>query len=180
MNYHRSKELLMRWMELNAFTTIYRTHEGNLPDANVQFYTDNETLSQFSRLARVYAAWAPYRIQLVKEAAQAGLPVVRHPFIHYPDDPEVYKISYQQFMVGTEFMVVPVLDEGQTQVRAYLPAGEWIHVWSGKQYGDPAQGIYVTVDAPIGKPCVFYRSGSEAGARFADNLSNAGLLEIAK
>jgi len=180
MNYHRSKELLMRWMELNAFTTIYRTHEGNLPDANVQFYTDNETLAQFSRFAKVYAAWAPYRIQLVQEAAQTGLPVVRHPFINYQDDPEVYKISYQQFMVGREFMVVPVLDEGQTQVRAYLPAGEWVHLWSGKKYGDLAKGIYVTVDAPIGKPCVFYRSGSEAGARFADNLSKAGLLETVK
>ena len=177
MNYHRSKELLMRWMELNAFTTIYRTHEGKLPDANAQFYTDNETLSQFSRFAKVYAAWSSYRSQLVLEAAQTGLPVVRHPFIHYPDDPEVYKISYQQFMVGTEFMVAPVLDKGQSQVARYLPAGEWVHLWSGKKYGDPVKGTYVTVDAPIGKPGVFYRAGSAVGEKFATNLRQAGLLE---
>ena len=177
MNYHRGKELLLRWMELNAFTTIYRTHEGNLPDANVQFYSDNETLAQFSRFAKVYAAWAPYRVQLVQEAAQTGLPVVRHPFIHYPGDPEVYKLSYQQFMVGSEFMVAPVLDKGQTQVRAYLPAGEWLHLWSGQKYGDPVKGTYVTVDAPIGRPAVFYRTGSEAGEAFAASLRQAGLME---
>ena len=103
------KELLMRWMELSAFTSVYRTHEGNLPEANVQFYTDEDTLQQFSRFARVYAAWQPYRSRLVQEAAASGLPVVRHPFIHYPADPEVYGIRYQQFMVGPEFMVATLV-----------------------------------------------------------------------
>jgi alpha-glucosidase len=176
MNYHRSKELLMRWMELNAFTSIYRTHEGNLPDANVQFYTDNDTLQQFSRFAKVYAAWEPYRRQLVQEAAASGLPVVRHPFIHYPSDPETYRIQNQQFMVGSEFMVVPVLDEGQLKVRAYLPAGEWVHVWSGQRFGDINKGLYVEVDAPLGKPAVFHRAGSAAGEKFTSDLKAAGLL----
>lgn len=27
IKYHRSEELLLRWMELNAFTTVFRTHE---------------------------------------------------------------------------------------------------------------------------------------------------------
>lgn len=27
INYTRSEELLLRWMELNAFTTVFRTHE---------------------------------------------------------------------------------------------------------------------------------------------------------
>lgn len=31
--YYRSEELLLRWMELNAFTTVFRTHEvsNNFP-----------------------------------------------------------------------------------------------------------------------------------------------------
>ncbi|HKH75677.1 MAG TPA: hypothetical protein VKA51_01845 [Rubrobacteraceae bacterium] len=51
------------------------------------------------------------------------MPLVRHPFIHYPDDPEIHGIEYQ-FMVGSEFMVAPVLDPGQEEVTLYLPAGE--------------------------------------------------------
>ena len=176
MNYHRSKELLLRWTEFNAFTSIYRTHEGNLPEANVQFYTDEDTLKQFSRFAKVYVAWQPYRSQLVREAFATGLPVVRHPFIHYPADPNVYSIHYQQFMVGSEFMVVPVLDEGKSKVRAYLPMGEWVHIWSGRRYGNINNGIYIEVDAPLGKPAVFYRAGSAIGEKFVADLKAAGLL----
>ncbi len=170
MNYRRSKELLLRWMELSAFTTIYRTHEGNRPKLNAQFYTDNESLAHFSQFAHVYKAWAFYRQQLVAEAALTGLPVVRHPFIHYPDDPVVYRLSYQQFMVGSEFMVAPVLDPRRTSVTIYLPAGRWVHLWSGTIYGSPDHGVTVTVPAPLGQPGVFYQEGSPVGAQFRANL----------
>jgi len=175
LKYHRSKELLMRWVELAAFTVVFRTHEGNRPEVNYQIYSDEETLRHFSRFARVYAAWKPYRMELVKEAAETGLPVVRHPFVHYPHDPEVYDLDYQ-FMVGADFMVAPVLDPGEEEVEVYLPAGRWVHLWSGKEYGSPEEGVYETVRAPIGEPAVFYKEGSEAGRRFREELERQGLL----
>ena len=175
-DYHRSKELLMRWMELNAFSVVFRTHEGNDPDKNAQFYTDDETMGQFARCANIYAAWFPYRKQLVQEGVEQGLPVVRHPWIHYWNDPEVLKIVYQQFMVGSEFMVAPVLDPGVTRVRVYLPKGRWHHVWSDKVYGGNESGQYLEMDAPMGFPAVFYREGSAAGEAFRAALSGAGLL----
>ncbi|KAG0450452.1 hypothetical protein HPP92_026736 [Vanilla planifolia] len=42
INYKRSEELLMRWMELNAFNTVYRTHQGNKPESNCQFYSNKK------------------------------------------------------------------------------------------------------------------------------------------
>ena len=117
----------MRWIELGAFTAVFRTHEGNRPGVNHQIYSDEESLLHFSRFAKVYAAWKPYRMELVEEAAETGLPVVRHPFIHYPDDPEVYGLEYQ-FMVGQDLMVAPVLNPGQRTVEVYLPAGRWVHL----------------------------------------------------
>jgi sulfoquinovosidase len=175
LRYHRSKELLMRWIELGAFTTVMRTHEGNIPEVNYQIYSDEETLRHFSRFAKVYAAWEPYRMELVKEAADSGLPVVRHPFINYPDDPEVYGLEYQ-FMVGTDFMVAPVLDPGEDRVEVYLPKGRWVHVWTGKEYGSSERGVYETVRAPIGEPAVFYKEGSDTGRRFRGELARRGLL----
>ncbi|KAI4330310.1 hypothetical protein MLD38_028608 [Melastoma candidum] len=124
VKYRRSEELLLRWMELNAFTTVFRTHEGNKPSCNSQFYSNDRTYSHFARFAKVYNAWKFYRIQLVKEAARKGLPVCRHLFLHYPDDDKVHKLSYQQFLVGTEILVVPVLDKGKNKVKAYFPIGE--------------------------------------------------------
>ena len=175
VRYHRSKELFMRWTELAAFTPVFRTHEGNRPEDNHQFYSDKETLRHFSRFAKVYAAWKPYRQELVREASETGLPLVRHPFIHYPRDPEVYGLEYQ-FMVGSEFMVAPVLDPGKDEVEVYLPAGKWVHVWTGEVYGSTKNGVHETVRVPIGEPAVFYREGSGAGSRFRSELERRGLL----
>jgi alpha-glucosidase (family GH31 glycosyl hydrolase) len=178
LKYHRSRELLMRWTELGAFTVVFRTHEGNRPGVNHQIYSDAETLRHFARLAEVYAAWKPYRMKLVEEAAETGLPVVRHPFVHYPDDPEVYGLDYQ-FMVGSEFMVAPVLDPGEDTVEVYLPAGRWVHLWSGKEYGsEEVEGVYQAVPAPIGEPAVFYKEGSDAGRRFREELERRGVLQV--
>ncbi len=74
----RSKELLMRWMELNAFTVIFRTHDGLIPDISAQIDTDEETLSHLARFGQVYKLLAPYRKTLVAQAAKVGYPVVRH------------------------------------------------------------------------------------------------------
>ncbi|HET7479905.1 MAG TPA: alpha-glucosidase [Rubrobacteraceae bacterium] len=174
-DYHRSKELLMRWTEMAAFTAVFRTHEGNKPEDNYQFYSDRETLEHFSRFAKVYAAWKPYREKLVREAAASGMPVVRHPFLEYPEDPEVYGLEYQ-FMVGSEFMVAPVLDPGEETVEVYLPAGRWVHLWTGKRYGSRGKGVHVTVDAPIGEPAVFFKEGSSAGRDFREELRRQELL----
>jgi alpha-glucosidase (family GH31 glycosyl hydrolase) len=175
LEHHRSKELLMRWSELAAFTVVFRTHEGNRPEVNHQIYSDEETLRHFSRFAKVYAAWKPYRAELVREAAGTGLPVVRHPFVHYPHDREVYGLDYQ-FMVGSELMVAPVLDPGEDGVEVYLPAGRWVHLWSGEEYGSLHRGVYKTVRAPVGEPAVFYKEGSEAGRRFREELERQDLL----
>ena len=147
LEYHRSKELLLRWIELGAFTTVFRTHEGNIPEVNHQIYSDEDTLLHFARFAKVYAA----------------------------DDPEVLTIKYQ-YMVGPEFMVAPVLDPGADAVQVYLPAGRWVHLWTGNRYGSPQRGVYETVSAPIGEPAVFYKQDSEEGTRFRDELERRELL----
>ena len=171
-NYHRSKELQMRWAEMSAFNVVYRTHEGNRPDDNWQFNSDEETLTHFVRMSKVYACWEPYRRELIAQASQKGLPVVRHPYLHYPQDKEVRNIVNHQFMVGADFMVAPVVEQGATKVKAYLPEGDWIDLWSGKEVDDGR----IEVDAPMGKPPVFYRKDSAAGAATRACLEQKGLL----
>ena len=50
----RSRELLMRWAELNAFSgAVFRSHEGILPLENHQPWSDAETLEHFRRSVTV-------------------------------------------------------------------------------------------------------------------------------
>lgn len=108
------------------------------------------------------------------EAWRRGYTLVRHPLLHYPDDLVVYGLT-QQFMLGPELMIAPVVDEGATSVELYLPAGAWVHVWSDAVYGDEAEGQWVTVEAPIGQPAVVHRAGSADGAAFVQALIERGL-----
>ncbi len=173
--FRRSKELLFRWMEMNAFTAVFRTHEGNDPEQNVQFYTDDETLATFSYWAQIYLALGDYRRQLVQEAASKGYPVVRHPLLHYPHDPHVYRLE-AHFLLGSEFLIRPVIKPGRNQARVYLPAGEWVHLWSGQIIGNPNLGQSQIVAAPLGQPAVFYRRGSIVGEALYQVLKDRDLL----
>ena len=171
INVERTKELLLRWIELNAFTAVFRSHEGNNPaSGGVQIYTDDETLSSFAKFAKIYSLLADYRGELMDEANELGLPVVRHPMIHYENDPEVFKLEYQ-FMLGEDFMIAPVLDKETSEIELYLPAGLWEHLWSEEVYGDENSGTYVKVEAPVGKPAVFFKKGSKHGEDLKKSLS---------
>jgi alpha-glucosidase len=169
INFSRSKELLQRSAELCAFTAICRNHEGNNPDGNHQFYSDDETLAFFAKFAKVFALLADYRDQLFDEAHRKGYPVARALFLHYPDDPDAHRQHYQ-WLLGPEFLVAPVVDPGQTMRRVYFPKGEWVHVWSGDLYGNSSAGVWATVPAPLGEPPVFHQKGSRVGERFRAQL----------
>lgn len=82
-----------------------------------------------------------------------------------------------QFMVGTELMVAPVLDPGADAVGIYLPAGNWVHLWTGEGHGSAERGVYETVAAPVGELTVFYKEGFVEGMRFREELGRLGLLE---
>jgi alpha-glucosidase len=156
----RSEELLLRWAEMAAFTPVFRTHEGNQPDANAQVYGSDAALTHFARCARLYAALADYRKSLMKDAATKGHPLVRHMLLEYPGDARAWTADVQ-FMLGHDVLVAPVVKPGATKVTVYLPESGWVHLYSGHEYD--AQGDY-TVSAPLGEPAVFYRKGSAAGA----------------
>jgi alpha-glucosidase len=132
---NRTPELLMRWMEHNAFTAVLRTMEGLAPYLTPQFDFSPEPLAHMARFAKVYKGLAPYRKKLVAEAAARGYPVARHLFLHYPDDPNTHRLRYQ-FLLGHDLMVAPVLDKGADSVEVYFPEGEeWTELWTSAEAG---------------------------------------------
>lgn len=153
----RTEELFQRWAEMAAFTPVMRTHEGNRPDQNLQFWQDPDTLAHFARMTRIFAGLSPYVRSLVDEAEKCGLPLQRPLFLHHEHDLQTYDLQ-DQYLYGRDLLVAPVHEAGRLSWSAYLPAGEsWIHWWSGEHF---VGGQRVEVPAPLGQPPVFSRAGS--------------------
>jgi len=190
----------MRWQELGAFAgVVYRSHEGIHRNANTQPWSTDATLAHFARFARVFRAFRPYRRQLMAEAAERGWPVVRHPVLHYPDDPVLLAdrdvdlpllgsaaahaaalrdTHVREFMLGADWLVAPVLAPGVATVRVYFPRGVWASLWD--ETGDVVDaregGVWREVAAPIGRPAVFSRAGAGSAVGVRGALREAGLL----
>jgi alpha-glucosidase len=175
VNYHRSPELLQRWTEMAAFSPVFRTHEGILPEENHQIFDDAESAAHFGRMARAYVAWADYRRELLDDAAERGTPIVRHPWLLFPDEPLFRGLTFEQYFVGDELLVAPVSDPGATAVNVRFPSGDWVHLFTGEveRFDTPT---LQTVQAPIGTPAVFFRAGSAVGEAIVSNLRDSDVI----
>ncbi len=156
-----TEELYKRWTELGAFTPYMRTHDGNERDENWRWDADADTLAFFSRFARIHALLQPELEALAAEAAETGMPIVRHLMLAYPDDFATWSLD-DQYLLGPDLLVAPILEEGLLRRDVYLPDGEWFNVWTGQRAVGPK---WVAVDAPLGQPPVFARGADRADLR---------------
>lgn len=151
----RTEEVMLRSLEYSAFTSYMRTHEGNRPDTNFQYYQSENCLKQFAVFTNLRTQLLPYISEIVKENAKTGMPMMRPLFMHY-DDTESLDISYQ-YLFGRDLMVAPVFDSNITEWEVYLPDDEWIHLFTKENY----KGGRHKVEAPLGNIPVFYRKASK-------------------
>src|SRR5260370_38340710 len=73
-----------------------------------------------------------------------------------PKDPEVLNLS-DEYLLGRDLLVAPILNEGATERIVYLPAGTWIDLWSDIVYTGPRT---VNVSAPLETLPLFVRQGA--------------------
>lgn len=151
----RSRELLMRWEELTAFSPYMRFHEGNQPQRNVQFDGDEELLEHLARMAKVHIGLKPYLKDCVSQCSEAGIPLMRPLFYHYPEKNAWTEKT--EYLLGRDVLVAPVLIQGAETRSCYLPRDEWIYLPTGEHYS----GGTVIVSAPVGTPPVFIRAESK-------------------
>jgi alpha-glucosidase (family GH31 glycosyl hydrolase) len=78
----------------------------------------------------------PYIYTAVHQACAEGTPMMRVLVVEFPQDPVVLNIS-DEYLFGPEVLVAPVMDEGATQRKVYLPAGGWIDFWNEAAYTGP-------------------------------------------
>jgi alpha-glucosidase len=149
----RSRELLLRWIELGAFSPVFRTHESLRPSDNLQVYSDTAVARFYARMARLRESIRPELLRAYSEATERGWPVARHLWLHYPEDPECIGLQ-NQFLLGSDLLVAPVVEAGAESVRVYFPGGRWRHILTEEIVDEKG---WKTISAPLGTPAVFRR-----------------------
>jgi alpha-glucosidase len=152
-----SGELYSRWLQAAALTPFLRAHsENNLPDKEPWEYgLDFEKINRASIELRYQLL--PYLYTLFREHEQTGKPVMRPLWFEYPQDSKNYLID-DQYLVGHDLLVAPVVKENQRTRSIYFPMGDnWRDWTTGKFYKG---GTTVEVEAPLEKLPVFVRVGA--------------------
>jgi alpha-D-xyloside xylohydrolase len=100
----------------------------------------------------------PYLREVMQAAHERGTPVMRPLFYEFPDDPRAWLIE-DQYLLGPDLLVAPILEAGARERRVYLPAGaRWTDPVSGARHDG---GREVTLAAPLETLPVLIRDGRE-------------------
>ncbi|MBR4237263.1 alpha-glucosidase [bacterium] len=142
----RNTDLMLRWSQMNIFSPIYRTHEGNRPTDNVQF-NNEDIIDKFSEYSNIFYELKEYRDDVLNEYYSDGVPVMRPLFLYYNDKES--RVEKREYLFGRDILVAPILRENTTKRKVYIPEGEWIQFFTGIVYPSGTHEIEASPDMPL-------------------------------
>ncbi|MCA1712133.1 MAG: hypothetical protein LC789_11060 [Actinobacteria bacterium] len=168
-------ELLVRWAQLAAFTPVMRVHNSTQKKTLYPHDLTGASLDAYRRYAQAKVRLAP----LVDRLTRSGFGPVR-PLVL--DDPSSVSVG-DQWLLGDDLLVAPVLEPGATSRSVYLPRGaSWqrVRIAADGSFRDVgsrlAGGRRVSVPVTLEDIPVFVRRAAATGrpAVSADQLPATG------
>jgi alpha-glucosidase len=148
-------ELYARWIEWGVFQPFVRTHAAHDTPNQEPWAFGPEVESIARRMIEWRMRLLPYIYTLFAEAAATGAPVNRALTYEFPHDREARFVG-DQFMLGRDMMIAPVLTPRTSRRLVYFPGTAWRQLWTEAHF---PQGWHI-VEAPLGRPPVFFRAGA--------------------
>jgi alpha-glucosidase (family GH31 glycosyl hydrolase) len=125
----RDKEIFIRWLELGAVSPIMMDQNAcsNPLEKRTKWglFNDEETIDAWRQMAKLHTRLQPYFLTLAREAAATGMPLMRHPVLTHPDQPEALKVE-DAFFLGPALYAAPVVRRGVTVRKVWLPPGRYV------------------------------------------------------
>ena len=112
-------------------------------------------LDTYRKFATLHMSLFPYRYAAAQQAATFGAPILRALVLDFEDDAKARSIR-DEYMFGPDLLVAPVIDEN-TSRAVYLPAGEWLNLFTGEAFTGPRS---VVAPAPPDTIPVYARRGT--------------------
>ena len=95
-------------------------------------------------MAKLHEKFASEIIKIVAQSEKTGEPILRHMEYEYPN--QGYEKILDQFLLGSEYLVAPVLKKGAVTKKVVLPNGKWQDQNDGTIYEGNQT---IEVNAPI-------------------------------
>lgn len=146
-------ELLIRWLEASLFVPLLRNHAQMGTRYQEPWVFGQPVLNLYRKYLQLRYRLIPFLYDQLRASSQSGLPVVRPLVLNYPDDPHVANLN-DEYMVGDNVLVAPVVTQGSQERIVYFPSGCWHDFWSGQVYQGQTSQI---IDAPLDHLPIFVR-----------------------
>jgi alpha-glucosidase (family GH31 glycosyl hydrolase) len=99
----------------------------------------------FKDVAKLRQRFAPRFVELAKESARTGEPMMRNMEYCFPG--MGYADIKDQFMMGKDLLVAPVMEKGAKTRKVILPPGKW-KADDGQIFNGPMEMV---VDTPLSR-----------------------------
>ena len=149
-------ELLTRWYQIAFLTPFCRNHaQRDAYDHEPwRFGTYYEDIIR--KYLKLRYRFLPFLYTALEEAHRTGVPIFQPLLLNYQDDANTLAID-DEFMVGGDLLVAPILNPGSTGRLVYLPKGTWFDYWTGRQI---AGGRMIHAEAPLETVPFYVRGGA--------------------
>ena len=151
-----SAEMMIRWMQLGAFTPLFRNHAAVGTRHQEPWCFGAEALQAMKQATELRYRLRTYTYSALWQSHQQGIPIMRPLFFLDQTDANLYHIN-DQFLYGDHLMVCPVLRPGQHQRMVVFPRGEWVDFFTGERHDG---GKAKVVQAGLGQIPIFVRAGA--------------------
>jgi alpha-D-xyloside xylohydrolase len=148
-----SRELYIRWAQFGLFVSNARLH-GITPREPWVF--GEKALEVFKYYAKLRYRLIPYLYTVSYIASKTGHPVLRPMVFEFPADENAHEVT-EQFMLGGDLLIAPVLEKGKRTKTVYFPEGKWIDWHDLLEYEGPG---FQEVSAPLERLPIFARRKS--------------------
>ncbi|MDF2911337.1 MAG: family 31 glycosyl hydrolase, alpha-glucosidase [Sporolactobacillus laevolacticus] len=139
-------ELLSRWVQVGAFTPLFRNHSSIFTRDQEPWAFDEQTESINRKYIKLRYQLLPYLYDILHNEETTGLPMIRPLLLHYQNDPRTYEVN-DEFLCGENILVAPVVEQGAKARLVYLPEGDqWVDYWTKETI---AGGSYIVKEAAL-------------------------------
>lgn len=128
-----SKELFLRWAEWAALSPVFRLHGSGKAGTHTPWSYDAQTLRVYKQLSKLHLRAVPLIRSLWRQADRTGIPPTRPLWLTYPGDRAAWSQD-QEWLLGPDVLVAPVVNQGTTSRRVYFPKGCWKAANTGRVY----------------------------------------------